>query len=144
GTLALQAKLTETEVEPVILEAYLPVLEGKLNGFKLQRAAEAGDKDTFLEATTETYGEPEKHIFKAITSYFRYYTLEQYHDTPYASVRQAARKALDALPDSRPPSANKSPWPLPAEFADAKQLFADFFDEMYDGIEIPDEVSVED
>ena len=143
GTLALQAKLTETEVEPVILEAYLPLLEGKLNGFKLQRAADASDKDTFLEATTETYGEPEKHIFKAITSYFRYFTLEQYHDTPFANVRRAARHALDALPDTRPPSVSRSPWPLPAEFADAKQLFAEFFDEMFEGVEIPDEVSGE-
>lgn len=139
ATLRFQDRLGSSEAEQVVKDAYMPLIDGKLNGFRLQRAVVDKDVDSFIEAITETYGTPNPLIFRLLLQHCRELAKRQSLDPVNANVRAEARRVLDLLPELPIPSLQV--WPTDRLFQDVQQMHAEIFETMYEGIELPPEIS---
>ena len=139
GYTALKNHIGESNADQVVKDAYIPVIDGKLNGMAMLAAAFNRDLDSFINTNVESYGEPNKQVFDSLCLYLSGMASNLLHEQPNTFVAEAAKQVLDLLPDTWA-TADKI-WPNETEFRKLKKIYRDFFDVMYEGIELPDEVT---
>lgn len=139
GYTALKDQIASGNADQVIKDAYIPAIESKLSGLAMLDAAANNDPDAFAEANIEAYGQPDKFIFDTLCAFARQLAEQNLHEPKSLYTTEAAKQVLDLLPDTFADTAKL--WPTPAQFRKAKKLFANFFDEMYQGVELPERAS---
>lgn len=142
GFVALKDSLARSSnIDPVIAEAYLPLVDDGISSCDLLSAAHMGDVDKYRQHNEELYGELNPEIFSFSLDFLRL-LIESNRNSRNIFVRDAARQADAVLPNAT--CDVQTLWPNQRQFKSVKNLFSGFYDEMFDGIKIPETVTSND
>jgi hypothetical protein len=142
GYTALKDAIGSGDTEQVVKDAYIPVLDSNLNGIAMLNAAANEDLDGFIETNIKSYDEPEKLVFDTLCWHFTGLAAQYSHEPQNLLIAEAAKQVLDLLPDTWATTGKL--WPSESEFKELKEIYANFFNEMYQGIDLPDKATGEE
>lgn len=131
---ALADQIDEYGPEPVVRGAYLPRISELIANLRMLRASATGDTESFIQANSEVFGEPDPVILGGLFRFFHVQADESLQ-SPHSSVRDAARRVQDVLPDGQEMS---DLWIPQSAFVQVKAFYADFFDTLMHDISLPD------
>jgi len=142
GYIALRDYVKEAEKLPdIVRNAYLPVIEQDIQTSTMLEAATTGNVENFIKINQEIYGEPDPLVLSVCLNYFSD-QIEGYAESSNPLLKEACRQAKDLLPSA--PQKVKDFWPTKKQFETIKNMFSQFYTEMYEGINLPPEISSEE
>lgn len=132
-------KIEDQEDERLVKDAYLPRLAELETHLSMLEASAKGDTAGFVKANVEAYGEPEKPIFNLILKFFHEY-MGEHLESSSPAVRAMALQLQASLPE---PQKTRRVWPDETKFKKVRNLHQEFFEEILEGIELPEEFGSE-
>jgi uncharacterized protein DUF1704 len=136
---ALQSSIEEDDSLPsVVGDAYVPVFERDIQTVRMLMAATLGDVETYVRTNQEIYGKPDLSLFSFCLDFYSD-QIARYAESDSPLVREAARQAADQLPTMS--SVHDQVLPSTKQFNEVRTHFSDFYSEIFEGIDLPDEVT---
>jgi hypothetical protein len=135
--LSLKDYLLSNEPEGSIKRAYRWRINELIAGARMTRAAANGDTRRFKWYNEFVYGPVDSEVFISSNEYFRNMAAK-FVDSEHVAVANAANHLINTLPSIHGP-ASKNLLPGDEEFAHVKNLHADFFNSLLEGVKIPEE-----